>query len=212
MSSLNLSWLRENMPNDPVIFDIGCADLHDTIQIKNTVPSSTVFAFECSNNWPNNGNRALEHGINYFNMAMSDSEGVLNFYPSGTLDGQTWPWSGSVCSPAEPLINDRWTWQQPYQVKSTTLNSFCKEHGIKPDFIHIDAQGAEYKIFLNLDPNNRPLAIWAETTEFQCYNTGVTLGQFNELMSSLGYNEFYKGPSDSLYVLNGTSLTAYEES
>ena len=97
MSNLNLNWLSNNLTNNPIIFDIGCADMHDTIKIKNKISNGIFYAFECSSTWKEqNLKTALKNDINYFHMAMSDIIGTLTFYPSDVLDGQEWPWSGSV--------------------------------------------------------------------------------------------------------------------
>jgi hypothetical protein len=106
-------------------------------------------------------------------MAMSDTVGTLTFYPSAVLDGQEWPWSGSVCEPGPNLLNERWKWGNGYTVPSTTLEAFCTEYNVSPDFIHIDVQGAEYKVFSAIG-NLRPSIVWAEISEFHMYKTGTT--------------------------------------
>lgn len=211
MSNLNLTWLKENMPEKPIIFDIGCANLNDTLRIKQHIPDATLYAFECSDDWHDNKEKARKNNINYYHVAVSDTDGIVTFYPSNKLDDQDWPWSGSVCSPSDHLLNERWEWGDPYSVESITLNTFCSENNIKPHFIHVDAQGAEYQIFLNLDKALRPIAIWAEVSEFNCYNTGVTLNDFNNLLADMGYNEMHKGQYDSLYILENYNLTRYHE-
>ena len=51
------------------------------------------------------------------------------------------PWKGPAHFP------ERWTWGETYKIKSKTLNTICNEYDVIPDFIHVDAQGAEYNIF-----------------------------------------------------------------
>lgn len=211
MSNLNLAWLAKNLKPNAVVFDIGGADLNDTRRIKAELSSATFYAFECAMAWEaQNKQTAIEHDINYFHMAVSDTVGELTFYPSAVLDGQEWPWSGSVCEPGPNLLNERWKWGEGYTVPSTTLEAFCTEHGISPDFIHIDVQGAEYKVFSAVG-SLRPPIVWAEISEFHMYKTGTTYNDFKALMESLGYVEQFKDSCDALYVLRNVDITKYEQ-
>jgi hypothetical protein len=142
-------------------------------------------------------------------MAMSDTVGTLTFYPSAVLDGQEWPWSGSVCEPGPNLLNERWKWGNGYTVPSTTLEAFCTEYNVSPDFIHIDVQGAEYKVFSAIG-NLRPSIVWAEISEFHMYKTGTTYDGFRSLIESLGYTERFKDNCDALYILNKFAATEYK--
>jgi FkbM family methyltransferase len=210
MSNLNLTWLAANLKIGAIVFDIGAADLNDTRRIKANLTSAAFYAFECASTWEaHNKQVAVEHGINYYHVAMSDTIGTLTFYPSAVLDGQEWPWSGSVCEPGPNLLNERWKWSNSYTVPSTTLAAFCTEHRVSPDFIHIDVQGAEYKVFSAIG-NLRPNIIWAEISEFHMYKTGTTYNKFRSLMESLGYTERFKDSCDALYVLNSVGVTDYE--
>jgi FkbM family methyltransferase len=211
MSNLNLEWLARNLPADATILDIGCANMSDTVNMKRYIPNGQFHAFECAESWKAwNESEAIKHSINYYHMAVSDTIGELTFYPSGSLDGQEWPWSGSVCEPGPNLLNERWTWNQGYTVPSTTLEAFCIEHNVNPDFIHIDVQGAEYKVFSKLGVI-RPLLIWAEVSEFHMYKTGTTLEGFQGLMQSLGYKEIFRDSCDALFVLQSSGITEYEQ-
>lgn len=211
MSNLNLSWLVNNLKSDAVIFDIGAADLHDTRYIKEKFPSAKIYAFECSTVWENHNKQVADvYKINYFHVAISDIVGSLTFYPSGILDGKEWPWSGSVCEPGPNLLNDRWKWGDSYTVPSTTLEAFCNEYNLVPDFIHIDVQGAEHKVFSTIG-KIRPSIVWAEISEFHMYKTGTTYENFSILMESLGYTETFKDSFDALYVLNDIKVTEYDK-
>ena len=210
MSNLNLKWLTENLRSTAIIFDIGAADLNDTRRIKAEFPQATFYAFECADCWEvQNKRTAVEHNITYFHVAVSNTNENLTFYPSAVLDGEEWPWSGSVCEPGPNLLNERWKWGDGYTVPSTTLESFCTKHNVSPDFIHIDVQGAEYKVFSSIGIS-RPSIVWAEISEFHMYKTGTTYNGFRALMVSLGYTERFKDNWDALYVLNSVVVTDYE--
>src|SRR5574337_223763 len=105
MSNLNLKWLRENFKDKSVIvFDIGCADMHDTIKMKEVLPESIFYAFDCSNAWmEHNKIVSVKHDIHYLHMAISNIDGELLFYPSVELNGESWAWSSSTIEPGEQL-------------------------------------------------------------------------------------------------------------
>ena len=211
MSNLNLTWLAKNLKSNSIVFDIGAADLNDTRRIKAELSSATFYAFECASSWEQqNKQTAVEHGINYYHMAMSDTVGSLTFYPSAVLDGQEWPWSGSVCEPGPNLLNERWQWGNGYTVPSTTLETFCFEHNVSPDFVHIDVQGAEHRVFSAIG-RVRPSIVWAEISEFHMYKTGTTYENFKALMESIGYIEKFKDSCDALYTLHNFNITEYEQ-
>jgi FkbM family methyltransferase len=192
-----------------IVFDVGCADMGDTLKLKAALPRATIYAFECASVWLNpNLKAAVDNNINYFHLALSDVNGTQTFYPSNVYQGEEWPWSGSVCKPGEYLQNDTWEWGEGYTVPSTTLETFCSEHDVTPDFIHIDAQGAEYKVFSKLG-SIRPKCIWAETSEFTNYETGVDYKAFHELMVGYGYRLLYKDNWDSLYVHKDLNCSDY---
>lgn len=211
MSNLNIEWLKANLKKNAIIFDIGCADLNDTIRLQREIPDATYYAFECALRWKDqNLATSAKHNINYNHIAVADKDDVVTFYPSGTLDGQEWPWSGSLCEPNDILTTERWSWGNPYTVPSITLNTFCEQHNIVPDFIHIDAQGAEYSIFRTVKPQFLPNIVWAEISEFQTYKTGITYDDFHSLMTSHGYTQLFRDNCDALYVKTDHLVSKYE--
>lgn len=210
MSNFNFNWLKENFQNKKVtIFDIGCASMFDTLKMKELLPDASVYAFECANVWlESNLIKAEQNNIKYFHLAISDTNGIETFYPSSVFEGREWPWSGSLCSPGENLKNEKWLWGKGYTVETITLDAFCSMHQVEPDFIHIDVQGAEYKVFSCLG-NIRPKCIWAEVSEFHNYETGTDYDTFYNLMMQFGYQQVYIDHWDALYVHNNASLSKY---
>ena len=215
MSDLNINWVLENFGDKKMnVFDIGCAHVDgDAAMFKKLLPSATVYAFECAEVWKEHNIKAAElRGINYFHMALSDKNDTITFHPSASYNGEQWPYSGSICEPKLTVLpSGTFVWGEPYIVESIKLATFCDTHNVTPDIIHIDVQGAEYKVLSNLG-NYRPWAIWAEVNEFEnCYETNITHAAFIELLNSLGYTKIYSNNVDELYVLNTLSLTPYYE-
>lgn len=208
MSEINLRWLAANFKNkEIVVFDIGSADLHDTVRIKQVLPDAKFYSFECNKVWEaRNYVTAMNYGIHHFQCAVTDIDGEDTFYPSDLLQGKPWHYSGSMCPPVE--VSD-FEWGESYPVRTVRLDTFCERFGIIPTFIHIDVQGAEYKVLSCLG-KYRPLAIWAEICEFEnVYTTGTTYNKFKELMTTLGYVSKCRQNGDELFVLNTVELTTY---
>lgn len=212
MSDINLNWLIDNFSNKhAVIYDIGCADIMtDANQFKELVSNSIVYAFECAEHWKMyNTLMADKLGIHYYHIAMAGHNDGVTFYPSEKNHEQDWPWSGSIFTPDDHLVNAGLTFGETYSVPSITLTEFCKDHPV-PNFIHIDAQGAEYTIFK--DMQIRPDVIWAEISAFHLYDTNVTYKQFDEMMKSHGYSQEYLSDQDALYILTPSNFTSYPDS
>jgi FkbM family methyltransferase len=209
MSNINLQWIVDNFSKtSAVIYDIGCADLcGDSAAFKSVLPDATIHAFECAEVWrQHNQSYAPILNLNYHHIAVSDNCDGVVFYPSIKNKDQQWPWSGSIYYPNDYLSSVGLKFGEGYFVPSTTLTEFCKNN-TTPDFIHIDAQGAEYAIFKNM--TIKPKAIWAEISEFHLYDTAVTYPQFNEMMLNYGYIQKYLDNHDTLYVRDDINLTEY---
>jgi len=194
--------------NNLVIFDIGACDFSDSISFKRAFPNSTVYAFEPDrHNLINFSESAINSGIQVIPFALSDENGVVTFYPSDNLNGKEWKYSGSLLKPiVKPgtqeginhagLIFDT----RGYDVPIKKLSTFCDEEGItKVDYIHIDVQGAEIKVLSALE-HIRPKLIFAETCEFDTYDTGITLSDFDKFMEASGYNIHTRYQYDTLYI------------
>jgi FkbM family methyltransferase len=210
MSELNFEWIRENFDQENfVFFDVGCADLGESICIRNLIPAAQIYSFECSEHWlEKNLITSSNHRIHYFHVAVSDIDGMVSFRPSLTQRGEPHPWSGSLFGLRE--LNSGKVYGNPYEVKSIRLETFCKEINVTPDFIHIDVEGAEFKVFQNIG-SYKPKSVWAETGAFHHYSTGTSREEFDNLMLNLGYNKIFETLGDTLYCQTGFETTPYKE-
>lgn len=209
MSNFNTNWIKENFSKDLTIFYIGAAGLNEVITFRNELPESNLHAFECSNYWIERHpiyTLSKKFDINYHHFAISDTVGKINFYPCLQLKNQDWPVSSSIYEPTKRL--HYLSFSEPIQVESNTLENFCLQHNVNPDFIHIDVQGAEFSVFSKMGIC-LPKAIWTEICEFDNYKTGVTYTKFKELMISLGYELFYSDGPDELYKLKTFKCSNY---
>jgi FkbM family methyltransferase len=202
MSDLSTDFLVSNFYGKEInFFNIGCSDLGDTIDFKSYLPNAKFYAFECNENFrEGNKVRAAEHGINYFHYALSDVEDKIIYYPSETLNGQKdWYISSSTLKPI-PTKYFNLTYGEPYFVQSIVLDKFCDENNVSPDFVHIDVEGAEYKVLGKLG-KYRPLCIWSEICAFDVfYESGNSYEDFDNLLYGYGYTKLYSSNNDALYI------------
>jgi FkbM family methyltransferase len=210
MSNFNLNKAKKiiNEFESITIFDIGAYDFSDSITLKFVYPNSTVYAFEPdSKNLQNFSQAARNYGINVIDAALSDEIGETIFYNSETLNGSEWRCSGSLLKPItvngtnEGKHKGLFYNLQGSKVRTDTFENFCNTHNLSPSIVHMDVQGAETKVMKHIG-KYRPKIIFAETCEFDTYETNTNAQQFDELMQSLGYSIFEKLEYDTFYVYN----------
>ena len=196
--------IRDNL----TIFDIGACDFKDSIRFKEHFPSATVWAFEPDiDNINNHRHTADSLGIYVVPVAISDVNSEIVFYPSETLNGKEWKFSGSVKKPitidgTSEGINHKGLHYNlnGYVVQSVRLDTFCELNSISQiDYLHVDVQGAEYDVMNSLN-TLRPKIIFAETCEFTTYETNMTTRTFDDFMYSLGYKLHMRLEYDSVYL------------
>lgn len=209
MSSFNINKAKSIIRDSEniVIFDIGAHNFMDSITLKMAYPNSTVYAFEPDNkNIQKYSPLAKNYGVNVVELALSDEIGETTFYNSESLNGSEWTCSGSILKPvtidgtSEGVHHKGLLYNLTgYKVKTTTFKDFCDTHNIVPNIIHMDVQGAETKVIKGMG-NYRPKVIFAETCEFDTYETNTSLQQFDELMKSLNYEIVERLEYDTFYI------------
>lgn len=215
MSFLNLNWVKENFPNEKfVFFEIGCALLDTSRKVRELIPTAEIYAFEPFEYWhASNEPLAAKFNIHYFKYAFSDIDGLVQFNPSSTQFGNLHPWSGSMFKLEDvPFESHGKKYSDPYEVQSYRLESFCQKFNVSPDVLHIDAEGAEFKIITSMG-NFKPKCIWVEVAGFGHYKNGTTRHEFDNELKNLGYTRMSDpNQNDVLYCLNGIKFTEYDTS
>ena len=191
-----------------VIFDIGGCNFEDAVQFKRKFPNARVFTFEPDvYNIENYGDWAEGEGVVVVPVALSDKDGECTFYPSKAYGGKLHRGSGSLLKPCvkpgteEGLKHDGLTFDlQGHPVRTMRMDTFCGSQGIEHvDYVHIDVQGAESIVLSGLG-ELRPLYIFAETCEFETYESDMNLSRFDQFMFNLDYKIEARYESDTLYV------------
>lgn len=135
--------------NNPILFEIGCADGGDTQNFVD-VFSDTDFKLYCfepeSTNIQHFKNRNFSDNVVLFEGAISKENGITRFNRSRNQnDYNDYRYSGSVKQPKEHTQN--WPhilFDEFADVQIITLDDFCSQNGITLiDFIWADVQGAE---------------------------------------------------------------------
>jgi len=198
--------------SDLVIFDVGACNFTDSVRFRETFPQAQIFSFEPDKNNLKDYGEAAEnlYQITVVPIALSNEDSEATFYPSDHLNGKTWKFSGSIFKPktkegtAEGFFHEGLMFHlEGYNVQVVRMDTFCKLNEInKIDYLHIDVQGAEYKV-LSAMGNLRPRLILAETSEFETYETGTSVEKLDELLFSLGYSIEERYEYDTLYRYNG---------
>jgi FkbM family methyltransferase len=212
MSLINLNFLKENFNDEKIIFfDIGCADLYDTKDFAKILPNAEIYAFEpLKNHYDICTKRAIEYGVKFFNYALSNINGDILFYPSKKQGQLKQLQSSSIFKKTTRNIV---SYGKPYLVKSVTIEAFCNDNNISPDFIHIDVEGAEYNVFMKLG-EHRPKGIWVEMIGYRYYQNGRSDRseiedidyELDDLLKSYGYYAAFQSNDDWLYLHKDAEL------
>lgn len=133
--------------DNPVIFEIGCADGKDTNEFISTFGSELrIHCFEPEIKNINIVKETVKFAGHYlFEGAVSNKNGTITFHRSRTDNPNDLSYSGSIKRPKEHL--NVWPFikfDQEVEVQTVTLDTYCKQNNINfIDFIWADIQGAE---------------------------------------------------------------------
>lgn len=204
MSDFNIAWLKENLSDENLkIFDIGCADLSDSIRFRRYFPSSKIYSFECAPIWQDN-NQILckNYNIEYFEYAISNKSGHEIFYPTVVRATDDMSRYAGTLRPdlCDNLYYRDVIFQDPIIVKTITINDFCKHMNVIPDFLHVDAEGMDLVILSNLDLEFLPKLMWAEVD--------ILDNQLHTEIKNKGFRSYNYG-FDMLFVREDVSVTEY---
>ena len=218
MSLLNLDWIVENFNKESfTFFEIGLAGIQQSMsfELKKRIPKGKYYTFEAAEYWHDlNEEIALKHEINYYKYAVCDIDGEVLFYPSLTQNGEIHTLSSSIFQLYTGPYSNTFgkEYGLPYLTKSIRLETFCKQNNLTPDFIHIDVEGAEFKVFQNMG-EHKPKCIWTEIGGFKHYNTETSFEEVNSYLESIGYYLVHideTNLNDALYCLKEFEITTYK--
>jgi FkbM family methyltransferase len=175
---------------NPIIFEIGCADGGDTLEFINTFNDLEIHCFEPE---PKNI-KLFKEKINYskhflFEGVISDKNSTLTFNRSRTDNPNDLSYSGSIIKPKEHL--NEWPFikfDEEITVESITLDTYCDKNDVHIiDFIWADVQGAEDLMIIGGQESfkNKVRFLYTEYSNKEYYEGQPDL---NKILSLLGDN------------------------
>lgn len=181
------------------IIDVGAAHGYESINLARTFPKATLHSFEAD---PENYVQALENisdqvdvkyrQINLMNMAVNDKDGPLTFYALdrqasiGHNEGMSskYKLSDPAVFPHELSI------QKEITIPGVTLDTWCKIHGLKPNLLWMDAQGAELDILKGAEEALKTISVIMTEAAIKPYYEGQTLKvDIDAYLKSQGFEE-----------------------
>lgn len=155
-----------------VIFDLGSNIGTSVLYFSLRYPEAQIYAFEPD---PSNYRRLAQHvsalsGVQAHNVAVWSTDGRMDFFSD--------PHRGASSSPFP--LRDR---QKKISVKSRTLDTLLREHGIDHvDLLKFDIEGAEQEVFKSFNGLSRVHTVVGEVQEVHEEAGGFSLEELRSLM------------------------------
>jgi len=185
--------LLKDIPN-PVIFDIGACDGHETLWFKHIFPGASIHTFEPD---PRNiakikaQNIHTTPGINFNEFAIGETAGTFTLYQSdGRLDSQpashTHTASSSIKKPTEDMYN-LFPWikfDKSTECAVMPLDTYVSTKGVqKIDLIWADVQGAERELILGgAEALKNTKYFYTEYCNTEIYENEANLEQITKML------------------------------
>ena len=216
-----------NFDEIKIIADIGAWHAKQSVELAVAFPNATVYSFEpnpetfdeCLNNISNQP-KQIRDRIKLIKLALSDINGIVNFYPLDT--SKTSSSNKGIASLSKlrqdkngSFLGDFWV-QKEIQVESMTAKKFFETFNIKGfDLVWMDVQGAELKVLKGFEETlANTKAILTEVGIIPYYDTHCLKSDMDYFMGASGFlelKEAYKEVSwacgdaneaDVIYVVN----------
>lgn len=141
-----------NKEDIKVIVEAGARDLLDALELEKIYPNARILSFECNPECVEvcKNNLSFSQGrITFFNCAISDKNGILDFY---SFDSENCNEHDAGCSSLYEHKNTSNVPMNKIQVGTRTLKSILEELNLSTvDMLCLDLQGGEYNALLGLE-------------------------------------------------------------
>jgi FkbM family methyltransferase len=140
-------YLIKHLNKDSIFFDVGAHFGYFSL-LAEACGCTSIYAFEASkNNFAILQENTKNKKIHIQNTAIYSGNGEIEFYEFPTL------YAENNTVKLEQFKSSDWisaNQPTPLKVNGITLDSFIKEHGIVPDIIKLDVEGAELEVLKGL--------------------------------------------------------------
>jgi FkbM family methyltransferase len=172
-----------------VIYDVGCFDAKQAIELYEAFPKATVFAFECDPAQAEVCQKAVDGTrVRFVSVALSNNTGKAAFFQSAENNRE-------IGSMLEPIGN----YIQPCRsvrvlVDATRADDLIKSgKAMSPDVIWIDVQGFEINALMGFGEFlSVAKFVWSEVHYSQFYLGQLLASDFNGEMEKLGFVKCYE--------------------
>ncbi len=171
---------------NPIIFEIGCADGLDTLEFLKTFsnPNFKIYCFEPDPRNIESFKRNInDKRVTLIEKAIGNIDGEMVFHQSSTI------YSSSLKNPNIENIKSSWSdisFENEIKIGATTIDTFIKENNIDTvDFIWADVQGAEDLMIKGAENSlkNKIKYMYTEYAKIEYYKDSPTLP---DILRSLG--------------------------
>lgn len=182
------------------IIDIGACDCITSIQYAKLFPNTFITAVEalksnCSEGIENIKEFNFQNQIDVLNYALGDRFRIdtLIYESCGVPPDKSkdsWNMSSSLLEPKEHLKEHPWCEFKKNRVDMTTLDLLIEEpFMLGPwEFIHIDVQGAELKVFKGGENALKcAIAVWCEVANVELYSGQPMKSDLEKFMIERGF-------------------------
>jgi FkbM family methyltransferase len=181
------------------IVDIGSAHGYEAINFARVLPKVIVHGFEptlehyqfCLENAKNHGLDIIQR-TKFYNIALNDKDGMISFYP---LDLAQSKGNNTGMASKFKLINPsvfphELSIQKEVMTPAAKLDTWAKIHGIVPDLIWMDAQGAELDILKGAEETLKSVFVIMTEAALKPYYHGHTMKiDIDSYLESQGFEE-----------------------
>ncbi|GAA4466650.1 FkbM family methyltransferase [Nemorincola caseinilytica] len=183
IDELPMKLLMRLSRNADTVFDVGAnVGIISTIVAKEMKPGSVIYSFEpapLSYKYLADTARVQKGnaGVKPFNFAVSNATGKLYF----TNDGNSC--TNHVAKENEANV---------IAVDAIALDSFCKQHGVIPDVIKVDIEGAEYWALQGMEQllKENDIIVLMEIHSVFLAQNNITGAMFADIIDRAGYKVY----------------------
>lgn len=206
-----LEIIRQFLPKNPTVFEVGAKDGDDTVKLANTWPEGRIISFEAN---PNQFKKYQEKALKYPNMqghnlAVHTYNGFTKFFLCWGTGGKDPVFEGAS-SLLEPSEDMKVHYMGPeIVVPCVIFDDWCKQNKISNvDFMWLDLEGFE-KQFIQSSPQIlKTVKVIYTETNFYKFRKGTTpFDDLKQILEKEGfrliahwYNEGLQG--DAIFIRN----------